>query len=957
MHEQTRRPETAERICATCGRPLTQLGENGECLRCLVSIGFDGDEEPAPARPASRQRTTPGPLRYAHFEIEVGSDGFPVELGWGAMAVTYRARDTVLNSVVALKVIDCATAGNSSARTRFLREARAAAQLHHPNVARVTHYGEQNGECFYVMELVEGETLEARVRRDGPMPLALALEVMEQAGRALAAAEAHGVVHRDIKPSNVMIESEASGSMLVKVIDYGVAKMTTLQGGSAIDQTQAGFIGTPAFASPEQFAPPGERAIDTRSDIYSLGVTLWYLLTGRTPFVGRTLEELHSRQTHDLPLEQLRHADVPAPVLALLKSMLAVDPADRPQSARELLAAVHRCYVRFEPHARSRRKHLFVAAGIAAVVLAAALSGAWFYNHARSVAQMERSLAVLPFENLSPDSADAVFAVGMQDEIAAELARLADLKTIGSQSTRSYLPGMQRDYSTIGRQLGVRHLLEGSVRRAGAKMQIMLRLVDLRNPGRPWAGSYQRPVEEIFALRNEMTRAVAAQLQARVSSQEEAALNLPPTSDVQAYQLYLQARALGTARAESSAAEIFADGKEAIALLNQAVARDPNFVLAYCELARWHDEFYFQRNVGPPEEQAVDHRSLAEVALEKARRLQPDAGAVHLELARHALQINRDAEQAGYQIERARQTLPNNAQVETIAGRVARRADRWNEALHCFERAVSLEPRDVRLRMLLAHTQRYMRRYDDFDRVIASAIALTPPDKLGMLPILRALGRLESSADMAPLRAAFAEQSAAQQLDEADKASTEMNIAVWSHDVEAITRFLATKHVEPSFNGIDYPDAWFEALAGRIRGDNSAAVAAFNALRPEMEKRALALPAEGVPLSVLAIIDAGLGRKEEAIREAKRACELSTFQINNFDATTVRCNLAVVYAWTGENDLAIAELSKLIERPAASHAICQPTYGDFRLNPFWDPLRSDPRFTALVAKLAPSASR
>jgi serine/threonine protein kinase/Flp pilus assembly protein TadD len=873
------------------------------------------------------------------------------------MAVTYRARDTVLNSIVALKVIDCAIAANPTARTRFLREARAAAQLHHPNVARVTHYGEQDGECFYVMELVEGETLEARVRRDGPLPLALALEVMEQAARALAAAEAHGIVHRDIKPSNVMIESEASGSMLVKVIDYGVAKMTTLQGDSAIDQTQAGFIGTPAFASPEQFAPPCERAIDTRSDIYSLGVTLWYLLTGRTPFVGRTLEELHSRQTRDLPLEQLRHADVPATVLALLTSMLALDPADRPQSARELLAAVHRCYVRFEPHARSRRKHLLVAAGVAGVLLVAALGGAWFYNHARSIAQMERSLAVLPFENLSADSADAVFTVGMQDEIAAELARLADLKTIGSQSTRSYLPGMQRDYSTIGRQLGVRHLLEGSVRRADGKMQIMLRLVDLRHPGRSWAGSYQRPSEEIFALRNEVTRAVATQLQARVSSREEAALNLPPTSDVQAYQLFLQARALGTARAESSAPEIFSDGKEAIALLNRAVARDPNFVLAYCELARWHDEFYFQRNVGPPEEQTVDHRSLAEVALEKARRLQPDAGAVHLELARHALQINRDAEQAGYQIERARQTLPNNAQVETIAGRVARRADRWDEALRCFERAVSLEPRDVRLRMLLAHTQRYMRRYEDFDKVIASAIALTPPDKLGMLPILRAIGRLESSADMAPLRAAFAEQSAAQQLDEADKASTEMNIAVWSHDAEAINRFLATKHAEPSFNGIDYPDAWFEALAGRIRGDDTAAVAAFNALRPEMEKRALALPSEGVPLSVLAIIDAGLGRKEKAIREAKRACELSTFQINNFDATTVRCNLAVVYAWTGENDLAIVELTKLIDRPAASHAICQPTYGDFRLNPFWDPLRSDPRFTTLVAKLAASASR
>src|SRR5215210_8347501 len=277
MHQQTRPLEAAVGVCATCGRPLMQCGPNGECLRCLVRLGFSAEQDSSSEHAGSRQRTTPGRLRYAHFEIEVGDDGFPMELGAGAMAVTHRARDTVLNSVVALKVIDCTIAANPAARARFLREARAAAQLHHPNVARVTHYGEQDGECFYVMELVEGETLEERVRREGPLPLALALEVMEQAARALAAAEAHGIVHRDIKPSNLMIEPEASGSMLVKVIDYGVAKMTALQTGVDIDQTQSGFVGTPAFASPEQFAGAGQTAIVTRSDIYSLGVTLWYL--------------------------------------------------------------------------------------------------------------------------------------------------------------------------------------------------------------------------------------------------------------------------------------------------------------------------------------------------------------------------------------------------------------------------------------------------------------------------------------------------------------------------------------------------------------------------------------------------------------------------------------------------------------------------------------------------------
>src|SRR5216683_6103993 len=291
--------------CAICGRPLTQVGPKGECLRCLADLGFlSGSQELG--KSDTGRRLTPGPLKYDHFEVEVGADGFPIELGSGAIAITYRARDTVLNSVVALKVIDRKVAKMPGVRSRFLREARAAAQIRHPNVARVSHYGEQDGECFYVMELVEGETLEAKVRREGPMPLAPALEIIERAARALAAAEACGLVHRDIKPSNIMLESDPSGVPIVKVIDYGVAKVLAPEAERGAEQTQTGFIGTPAFASPEQFAQSGETRLDTRSDVYSLGVTFWYLLSGRVPFVGRTLEEIRERQAKSLPVDQLK---------------------------------------------------------------------------------------------------------------------------------------------------------------------------------------------------------------------------------------------------------------------------------------------------------------------------------------------------------------------------------------------------------------------------------------------------------------------------------------------------------------------------------------------------------------------------------------------------------------------------------------------------------------------------
>ena len=446
--------QTAE-TCVACGRLLIPRGPNGECLRCLGSFAFAPESEPSMMTPPS----------YAHFEVELGADGHPVELGAGAMGVTYLARDTTLECTVALKVIDTQRAGNPAARTRFLREARAAARLHHPNVARVTYYGEQDGECFYVMEFVEGETLEERVRREGPLAPTLALEIAVQTARALAAAESCGVIHRDLKPSNLMIasrqgESEISDSLLVKVIDFGIAKIT----GTGIDQTQADFIGTPAYASPEQFTGSGEARVDTRSDIYSLGITLWYLISGRTPFVGRTLEEIQKKQSDELPLEQLRMANVPDKMIGLLKSMLAVDPGDRPQSARELLDAIHRC----------RKEEDDEPAMIEAALRRE--EGFW--------------TAVLPFK-FSGDPEIAGFAEGLTEEIVTGMARFPYLRVIARNLTARYL-SESIVVRRVGNELGARYLLEGSLRQAGNKLRIAVQLVDTDSGEHLWAETFDR---------------------------------------------------------------------------------------------------------------------------------------------------------------------------------------------------------------------------------------------------------------------------------------------------------------------------------------------------------------------------------------------------------------------------------------------------------------------------------
>ena len=950
-----RRPKLNKSIaftdtCPTCGGPLTQ----GECLRCLVSLGFLSDSQ-QPDKVENGRRLTPGLLKYDHFEVEVGADGFPVELGAGAMAITYRARDTVLNSVVALKVIDRRVAQNPGARSRFLREARTAAQIHHPNVARVSHYGEQDGECFYVMELVEGETLETRVRRDGPMPLALALEVIEQAARALAAAEKCGVAHRDIKPSNIMLEADAAGALLVKVIDYGIAKVVASEAERGAEQTQTGFIGTPAFASPEQFTSSEQIKIDTRSDIYSLGATFWYLLSGRVPFVGRTLREVAAKQAEDLPLEQLKNIHVPARVIALLQSMLAVDPAKRPQTARELLSAIHRCYTKFSAEARLRRRRFMLAAAGATAALGAIAIATWLYERVESSAEIERSIAVLPFENLSATGEDTYFTVGMQDEITGDLAKLAGMKVIGSQSTRSYLPGKERNLHAIGRDLGVRHLLEGTVSRDHDQMRVALQLVDLRNSDHPWTETYERPMKDVFALQSEITQAVAARLKAGLSPNETVALNEPPTADLLAYDLYLRAQAIDVLVKDT--VEWASVAQKRISFLDQAVERDPKFVLAYCELAKAHDILYLTRQVTPVENRTVDHRALAEAALEKARRIQPDVGPVHLALAYHFLWANNDLSQAHAEIDLARRTIPNSAELETTAGAIARRQSRWDDDVQALERAVALEPRAEESLFNLANTYRLMRRYDRFDSVMTRLLGVLPPDRSATHRVFRTFGPLESEGELGPLRAAVATVTPEEDASGAIRDLHNLILALWNHDPDSISRISAqADETTFVFNGVKYPKSWYEGVAARMRGDEKGAKAAFAAARLEVEKAVSAEASDGRALSLLAMIDAGLGRREQAVQEAEHACDLVTFENSGASAPIVRCNLAVVYAWNGQPDLAISTLESLVNRPAGSNLPSQPTYGDFRRNPLWDPLRNDPRFTAIMKRLAPVAS-
>jgi TolB-like protein len=430
--------------------------------------------------------------------------------------------------------------------------------LRHPNVATVYHFGirEENGQCFCAMELVEGETLEMRVRRTGPLDALTTIDIAFQVSSALATAEKQGLVHRDLKPANLMFVTAApdandsspgkaeKAETVVKVIDFGVAK-ALVEKPDAMRLTHGGFVGTPAFASPEQFT---DARVDVRSDIYSLGATLWYLLTGHRPFEGATIEQIRaSQRSRALPIEQLKAARVPSRLISLLMSMLAREPAARP-GIRALMSQLQDCRAQILDRWKSARR-LAIAAGLIGIAVAAFVLFPRWHNRAMSQNTApanisEKSIAVLPFENLSDDQANANFAVGVQDEILTDLAKIADLKVISRTSVMQYKAGGERNLRQIGRQLGVAHLLEGSVQRAGNRVRVNAQLIDARTDAHLWAQTFDRDLADVFAIQSEIAKTIAQQLQAELSLQEKGAMERPPTTDFVAYELYLRAHAL-----------------------------------------------------------------------------------------------------------------------------------------------------------------------------------------------------------------------------------------------------------------------------------------------------------------------------------------------------------------------------------------------------------------------------
>jgi TolB-like protein/Tfp pilus assembly protein PilF len=550
----------------------------------------------------------------------------------------------------------------------------------------------------------------------------------------------------------------------------------------------------------------------------------------------------------------------------------------------------------------------------------------------------EKSIAVLPLENLSEDKQNAFLADGVQDDIRTALAKVADLKVINRTSVNTYVAGTRRNLREIAQTLGVAFVLEGSIRQSGEKVSITAQLTDARSGVPAWEQSYERDLADVFAIQSDIVQRIISQLQATVSPKEKAAIDERPTKDLVAYGLYVRAKAL--VATISLNAQINEKLREAVHLLDQAIERDPNFFLAYCQLAAAHNYLYFF---------GLDHTparlALADGALKTVIGLRPDAGETHLARADFLYRCYLDYQEARAELAVAQRALPNNSEIFELTGYIDRRQGLWNESARSLQRALALDPRNFFILQQIALSYQEFRQFRAMAAALDRALVLIPRDL--DTQVTRALVDLEWRADLHPLRESIRRILTEDPATASDLAAQWFYLALCERDPAAVTQALAAIPASGTAVDLNFPRSWCEGLAARSKGDVATAKAAFLAAHAELERTVSEQPGYAPALCVLGLIDAGLGHKDEAIREGRRAIELLPITKDSIDGAELMKYMGVIYAWCGEKDRAIEQIAATLKIPSTL------SYGNLKLHPNWDPLRGDPRFEKIVTDLAP----
>src|SRR5262245_13282352 len=945
---------TVIRVCRKCGGKIFSDAPEGLCTGCVLETalgvlpnavaasddcGSTGNLQTSTvnARPKMKMTT-----HVAKMLGELGDYKLLEEIGRGGQGVVFRARQKSLNRIVALKVIVLGQWATQAHLKRFRLEAEAAASLDHPCIVPIYEIGERDGQCYFSMKFVEGGQLDEVVKHT-PISIRKAAELISKLAHTVHYAHEHGILHRDIKPGNVLLDVKGEPHLT----DFGLARLVESE--STVTRTVE-VLGTPSYMAPEQAAGNNTK-LTNATDVYGVGAVLYQLLTGHPPFAGGTTYDTIKLLLETEPRPpRLWNPKVDRDLSTICLKCLERNPLRRYSSALALAEDLER-WLRHEP-IKDRRTGVIgrgqkwlqrnpTAAGIA--VLSLALIAAvgvivWKTDLFRRPAAA--SIAVLPFENLSNDKEDASFADGVQDDLLTKLAKVADLKVISRTSVMGY-QGKQNTRQ-IANDLGVSHLLEGSVRKTGAWLHINVQLIDARTDSHIWAEEYDRDLKEMFAMQSEIAQKVAGQLHAKISPSERLAIERPPTADITAFDLYSRAKNLILAWSSGPAEN--GNLLQAADLLNQAVAHDPTFFQAYCQLARTHDQLYFS---------GFDHTATrlasAETAIDAAFRIRPDAGEAHLAHAGQLYWGYRNYDGAVAELEIARQTLPNDARLFELKGYIERRQGRCEESTRSLERAVDLDPRNSILLQQLAYSYDDLRRYADEAVIVDRASAIEPNSAVTKAE--RAAVELNWKADTRPLHQLIDSIRATNPVATTDVAYSWLYCALAERDPAAAAGALVALGQNSLGNDVlKYGPRFVEGLIARMTKNDAKAKSAFTAARADQEKLVRAHPDDPGALSVLGLIDAALGRKDEALREGRRAVELLPVEKDANDSKRMIEGLARIAAWVGDSDLACEQLAIAIRPPS------ELSYGELKLSPFWDPLRGDPCFEKIVASLAPKSN-
>ena len=872
------------------------------------------------------------------------------ELGRGGMGTVYLAEraDGQFEKQVAIKILNRG-ADTAEILRRFQAERRILAKLDHPNIARLLDAGTtDDGLPYFIMDYIVGVPV-TRFAVAQRLSTLQRLELFLKICAAVEFAHRNMVVHRDIKPSNILANAEGEP----KLLDFGIAKLLAKDKDAVQSETQQHL--TPICASPEQAKG---HPITVATDVYSLGALLYELLSDQKPHrfstTPPTREELALVVGEQVPpppsavashgqTARLLRGDLDAIVLFAMHK----EPGMRYATVADLAADIRRHLagkpvVARHPTLGYRAKCLvkrngsrFLAGAVVVIVLAGVLFGFWARSQqvsrkaARTASDTRKSIAVLPFENLGDNATQPYFADGVQDDILTDLGKVRDLKVISRSGVAAYR-GKNKNVRQIGHDLGVANVLEGSLQISGDRVRINAQLIDTQTDAQIWAEQYDRKLEDIFALQSELAQTIAGQLKATLSTGEKAEIWRQPTQDLQAYDLYLRARAALRAGSGIIPRE---NWNVAIDLLNRAIVRDPKFTLAYCLL---NEAYVLQYRYG--EDHSPQHLAAAKDAADTALRLEPSREEPRLALARYYYHGLSDYRRTAQELSIIPSSAPHEVEFFTLASLVERRLGQFAASIRDGEKAIELDPQDVWLTTCLSQTYSGLRQFRDSERVIDAAITRRHGAKSTGLLVLKS----EAALAMGNLEEAKAGLDSIHDKDDVNYQASRLRLYLIERDYSGAKAFgmKANDDVKKTSN------FWFTLAAvahadGNVSEERQAYAEAKRlvllALGPRPDNPRL--------LGELAIAEAGLGENEEALRHARRAAEILPLSVDAVEGAMCEMNFAAVLVMTGDRDATFDKLSELVKLPFGVI-----NYGDLKSNPVWDDLRTDPRFDRILAE-------